>query len=356
MRLSNAPLRVIALVCTTLLFVLPTSAATASVVAALPRAATLCAHLPGNAPSVPFAPYVDVTLHPTPDLASLSCGSGVRTYSFAFITAASSPTSCTPALVGSTYKNSFLHSSIANLEQRHGAVIISFGGAAGQELALTCHSVTQLAQAYQAVLDYYGAHSADFDVEGTAVTNTAANARRAQAIVQLQKTATARHVPLSISFTLEVEPQGLPGDDVTLLRSAVAAGVSISVVNVMTMDFGDSPAPHPAGKMAHYAEAAVNATATQLHTLYPSDTTASLLHRIGVTPMIGQNDQSDEVFTVADATTLATWVQQHALGRLTMWSLDRDRACANGVNHVATDTCSGISQSAGAFTHIFNRA
>ena len=54
-------------------------------------------------------------------------------------------------------------------------VTISFGGQAGSELAATCANVTALATAYQSVIDTYGVTHVDFDVEGAAVDNTAAN-------------------------------------------------------------------------------------------------------------------------------------------------------------------------------------
>ena len=53
---------------------------------------------------------------------------------------------------------------------------------------------------------------------------------------------------------------------------------------------------------------------------------------IGVTPMIGQNDDPAEVFTEADAHTLVSFAQQNHLGRLAFWSVDRDQACGGSVS------------------------
>ena len=46
---------------------------------------------------------------------------------------------------------------------------------------------------------------------------------------------------------------------------------------------------------------------------------------LGATPMIGQNDTSGEIFTLANAQTLATFAQQKQIGLLSFWSIHRDR-------------------------------
>ena len=52
---------------------------------------------------------------------------------------------------------------------------------------------------------------------------------------------------LTISFTLPVLPAGLTADGINLLRDALAKGVRVGVVNLMTMDYGDSAAPGQRG-------------------------------------------------------------------------------------------------------------
>lgn len=62
--------------------------------------------------------------------------------------------------------------------------------------------------------------------------------------------------------------------------------------------------------------------------------------------MIGQNDEIDEVFTLDDAVELNAFAQEKQLGRMSMWSMNRDRTC--GPNYVnvkrVSDACSGIEQ------------
>ena len=55
-------------------------------------------------------------------------------------------------------------------------------------------------------------------------------------------------------------------------------------------------------------------------------TSPQVWSRIGATPMIGQNDVDAERFTVDDARGLATFAVDKGLGRVSMWSLNRDAA------------------------------
>lgn len=48
---------------------------------------------------------------------------------------------------------------------------------------------------------------------------------------------------LTVSFTLPVLPAGLTADGVRLLQSCVSHGVRVDVLNIMSMDYGDSAAP-----------------------------------------------------------------------------------------------------------------
>ena len=71
--------------------------------------------------------------------------------------------------------------------------------------------------------------------------------------------------------------------------------------------------------------------------------------------MIGQNDIAGEVFGLDDAHQLATFAELNHLGRVSMWSANRDQDC--GPNYpnvqVVSDSCSGVAQSVGEFAGIF---
>ena len=198
-------------------------------------------------------------------------------------------------------------------------MIVSFGGAAGTELALACSTVDALQAQYQSVIDTYGFTRLDFDIEGSALSNTDANTRRAKAIAGLQAAASAANKKLTVQFTLPVMPSGLTQGGRDLLQNAIDNGVDIGVVNVMAMDYGRSYDPD---NMGQYAVDAMTNTRDQLKVLYseaePPKTEAQVNAMVGVTPMIGLNDVSPEVFTTDDAEYLLNVAQvvRHRLPRL----------------------------------------
>lgn len=243
---------------------------------------------------------------------------------------------------------------VAAIRALGGDAIVSFGGENGQELAQACSDAPSTAAAYEAIVDYYSFTHIDFDIEGAAVADPASIARRSQALVLVQQHYAALGKPLSISYTLPVEPSGLDNNGLGVVQSAVSAGVKLSVINVMAMDFGDYAAPSPQGKMGAYAIQAGQSTVAQLASFYPGTTTSQRYAMLGVTPMIGVNDTSDEVFGIADAQQLLAWAKTNQVGRITFWSATRDSECPGGAQSYASSSCSGIVQTAGQFEQIFS--
>jgi hypothetical protein len=198
------------------------------------------------------------------------------------------------------------------------------------------------------VISTYDVNKIDFDIEGAAVDNTAANALRDQALVALQK----EDQGLQVSFTLPVLPSGLTSDGLAVVTGAVQAGVDISAVNVMAMDYGDGAAPNPSGQMGTFAIDAATATDAQVASAMGiSD--AAAWSKIALTPMIGVNDTSDEIFTVANAQQLVTFAQSKGLAWLSMWSAGRDQECSGGAQSSAEATCSSIVQTPDQFMDTF---
>jgi chitinase len=244
---------------------------------------------------------------------------------------------------------------IARMRARGGNVMISFGGAANDELALRC-SLPALERAYTAVLNRYRPNTIDFDIEGTALGDSAANARRATAVRSLQAAAKAGHRQLSVWLTLPVSPTGLSEAALETVDSMLAAHVDLAGVNLLTMDYGAS---RPAGvDMVAAATRAVDATELQLDAAYVRPglqlTPDSLFHKLGITPMIGQNDVPAERVTLSDAKKLVKLARSRHLGRISMWSLNRDTACGAQMDPgTVSNLCSGIDQQPLAFTSIF---
>src|SRR5262249_54877593 len=75
---------------------------------------------------------------------------------------------------------------------------------------------------------------------------------------------------------------------------------------------------------------------------------------LGITPMIGQNDQSGEIFTIANAQAVVNFANSNVVGRFAFCSVGRDQPCPGGAGGAASPNCSSISQTALQFTSIFN--
>ncbi|MFJ7235755.1 cellulose binding domain-containing protein [Streptomyces olivaceus] len=289
-----------------------------------------------------FAPYVDTSLTPAYDLLANAEATGVKNYTLAFVTDGGG---CTPKWGGVTdLGGDAVADQIGALREAGGDVRVSFGGASGSELGTTCTSADALKAAYAEVVDTYNLTKVDFDVEGGALPDTAANTRRAQAIAALQKD----HPDLDVSYTLPVMPEGLTQAGVDLLADAKENGVDIGSVNIMAMDYG----PAYSDDMGTYAEQAATATQAQIKgVLGLSD--ADAWKAVAVTPMIGVNDVASEVFQVEDATQLVEFATSKGLGGLSMWSATRDKACPGGPKPSADATCSSIDQEDNAFAKAF---
>ena len=222
--------------------------------------------------------------------------------------------SCTPAWdgAGPVARHPF-GAAITRLQHAHVQTMLSFGGQSGRELALTCQTPQALAAAYASAAHAYRIERLDFDLEQGGLAPGAV-ARRAAAMRLMQQ----QDPRVQISLTLPVSTKGLPPEAVRPVRVALHDGVRLAAVNVMAMDFGDSDAPHPRGRMAFYIErAAVNAHRQLARLGLP-------WRRLAVTVMVGRNDTRSEFVSLSDARAIAAFARAHELESLRYWSWARD--------------------------------
>ena len=304
-----------------------------------------------------FAGYVDVTA--TPSYAfEVPANKAARDVVLSFVVA-DNDDACTPSW-GSYYSldeaatSLDLDRRVARLEQQGGEAIVSFGGQANNELATTCTDATALENAYTTVIDRYDLTTIDLDLEGEALTGDSAE-RRASAIAAVQADREAAGKSLAVWLTLPVTPAGLTTDGTDAVAAFLAAGVDVTGVNVMTMDYGDSRGDLP---MLEATTDALDSLHRQLGILYDNAgttlTDSTLWTKIGATPMIGQNDVADEVFTLADAKALNAWAADKKLARMSMWSMNRDATCGPNYADVTrvSDACSGVEQDGVSFASV----
>ena len=373
-------------------------------------------------PSKFFAPYVDVTSIDTNFITNftnyINSNASCKFFTLAFMNCDTNGNLTwgvgIPFNNNSNAQSALINSYITNI-QKNGNVIVSFGGQNNGDVAdyyaglnpSDPNAVSKVATAYASVIDAYNLQIIDFDIEfGGGYTPTiGAYQLRHQALASLKNQ--SKYSALQIHLTLQVDWfGGLTPFGLSMLRDAVSQNLKIDVVNLMVMDFGGSGntpglswnIPQPPSKAypnntpsypyyympwcsAHASQIVYN----QMSTIYNSSTMPS----IGLTPMIGLNDNDNSVspgngvnmcYQLSDAKELLTYAQTPGayikntlpfhttastspanITRISIWSMNRDNAytnttdpCNNPPNHSGNlSTCSYVTQSQWNFTNTF---
>jgi hypothetical protein len=295
-------------------------------------------------PAHVFAPYVDTGLYygSGNPLTSWASSYGTKYYTLAFVDGGG----CGWSLPS----QSTWQPDIAALQAAGGDVSISFGGYTndtnGDTLGTTCSSAAAMAAQVESVVTTLGVTHLDFDIESNEQSNTSDLNLTAQALAQVRSWGTANGKSLFISYTIPALPTGLTSVGLGVIQAAASNGFTPDVVDIMAMDYGTSGT-----EMGTAADQAVAATAAQVASTFNISSSAAYA-KLGVTPMIGQNDSPGEIFTLADASTVESYAAQNNLAWTSFWAEGRDNGgCAGSTS--ASSSCSGLSQSTGQFTGIF---
>lgn len=307
-----------------------------------------------------FAPYVDILATPYFEFEQPESFKYQKNLLLSFVVA-SKEDPCMPSWGGIyTTKQANLELDldrrIARYRQQGGEVAISFGGQLNDELSVVCKDEEALTKAYTDIIDHYNINTIDLDIEGGALADKESITRRAKVISQIQKKFRSEERDLAVWITLPVAPQGLTQDGTTAVSEMIKAGVDLAGVNVMTMDYGDSK--EKGQSMSQASIEALNETHRQIGIIYSQSginlSNQSVWKKIGTTPMIGQNDVINEIFTLDDAKELSLFVTKNKISRVSTWSANRDIPCGeNYVNtSIVSDSCSGIKQDRFAFADI----
>lgn len=282
-----------------------------------------------------FAPYSYDASNQT-DLVALARASGTRFFTLAFIANARGSV-CRASWNSRQPVGFWMRVSINALRAIGGDVSVAFGG---EDLARTCPTLENLLGQYRLVVDTYNLTHLDFDIEGRNLGDLRANQLRNRAVASLQREFALAGRRLTVSYTLPTNVTGLTPSGVNLLRDAVQAGVHLAGINVMAMNYYSQNAP--GNEMAQNAIRTTTSVFRQLRLVYPDRTPAQLWAMLGITPMIGVNNDQREVFTLQDARALLNFAEQRHIARLAFWSIQRDDRCGRG--EVAPHFCSGVPQ------------
>ncbi|SHF13134.1 glycoside hydrolase family 18 protein [Streptoalloteichus hindustanus] len=311
----------------------------AAAVLLLGGVATGCARsgdpAPEQRPRPRFAPYVEIT-PARPDLLEVADATGQREFTLAFVR--SDDQRCSATWDGGlALRDPGLLREVGALVDRGGALTVASGGANGPYLENHCGTPEELAAAYRQALDAVGGNRLDLDIE---LDVPVERVNRALDLLRAER-ATA------ITYTLPVTRDGLEPRALSLLDDAARRGLDVSV-NAMVMNVARD------GSQVDAMLAAARATVEQLRRIWPDQPPERVHRRLGLTAMIGRNDDGT-VTTVDDARELRAFADRQGVGHLAFWSVARDNGRCPG-RVVAASDCSGVEQSPYEFTRAFARA
>lgn len=286
-----------------------------------------------------YAPYLDFACQPHFDLVKLSQQSGAKQFRLGFIVQNRHVWRCDPAWGG---YNAYAISKkrglddIKKFQAAGGKVTLSFGGEAGIYLSQRARSASELATAYQKIIDCYQVYSLDFDIENAHLHDKAALTRQMEALQKVQSHYRLLGHQIKVSLTLPSMPSGMMPQTLRVVELAQQHGVDVYRVNIMAMDY-DSVSYDPK-KMGTYAIDAAKSVHQQLQKLYSHKSSFAIWQMIGLTPMIGMNDAYPERFSLADARLVSRFAKENHLGLISDWAINRD---CPGIGTHATERSSG---------------
>src|SRR5699024_1234838 len=221
--------------------------------------------------------------------------------------------------------------------------IVSTGGLAG---SFSCSSGSALVKFIES---YYTPHmiGVDFDIEHDKAGSDLDN------LMSAIKVAQDKYPNMRFSFTLATfgskvrTKSSFNETGQRVMKHIRSSGLKDYYINLMTMDYGktDSQVCVVVAGTCDMGQSAI-AAVEALHSDYgvPYD-------HIEITPMNGQNDTRDEIFTLQDVDTVVDYAAQVGLGGIHFWSLDRDTHCASSTG--GGSTCSSTDQRPWSFTRRF---
>ncbi|WP_217640877.1 carbohydrate-binding protein [Curtobacterium sp. MCBA15_001] len=305
----------------------------------------------GTASGLVFSPYKDVTVNldwntnvmntavtgtRIPVVGSSNSLVSTREPGLKAITLAFATGTCGSENWGGVAADAFASANIPKLDAAGVNYIVSTGGAAG---SFKC-SGTAL-QSF--IARYASPHmiGVDFDIE------SGQSAADVQNLVNAAALAQTKYPGLRFSFTLATLAAsdgsygGLNSTGDVTVKAIKASTLTNYTVNLMTMDFARATAANCVivGSTCEMGQSTIQAVTNLQHTYGIASS------KIEVTPMLGVNDASDEVFTLADADTVSSYAKSHGLAGVHMWSLDRDTSCATPTS-TASATCSSVTGTA----------
>lgn len=285
------------------------------------------------------APYDMPLDNNPPDLTQVLAATGEKAYVLAFVLAENGST-CAPAWDGGSSvvsSGDSVASQINALRAVGGDVAVSFGGYNGTKLGQVCGSASATAAAEQTVINAYGLHAIDLDLEEPEYESSSAIANELGAAQILQ----ANNPGIYISVTIPGTTSGTGWFGEQLLDEAKTLGFTPNSYTIMPFDGGFSGASTQITALEDFNSILTSTFGWSSATAYAHE---------GVSSMNGRTD-SAEYFYQSDFQSVLTWAESVGLGRYAFWSVNRDRECSPPDNNgTLSGTCSSVTQNSWDFT------
>lgn len=287
------------------------------------------------------APYVMPLANNPPSLTSVMSASGARAFTLAFIVADGG---CTPAWetdagLDDVSSDTQMAPIINAVRAAGGDVVVSFGGYNGTKLGQTCGTPQATASAEQMIINKYGLHALDFDLEEPEYENATAINNELGAAQILQ----ASNAGLYESITIPGTTSGTGYFGQQLLNNARTLGYTPNNYAIMPFDGGFNGASSQISALQSFNTLLVNTFGWNSATAYAHE---------GISSMNGRTD-SAEYFYQSDFQSVLSFAESNGLARYTYWSVNRDRQCNPPNNNGnLSGTCSSVPQNDWDFTRI----
>ncbi|MFJ8780998.1 alpha-galactosidase [Streptomyces sp. NPDC102476] len=291
-------------------------------------------------PGMAVAPYEYLGWGNPQNPTSVMSATGVKWFTLAFIL---SDGGCNPKWDGSRpLTGGTDQSRIDAIRSAGGDVMVSVGGWSGNKLGEKCSSASALAGAYQKVINAYKLKALDIDIENTEWSNATVRQR----VVDALKTVKANNPGLKTVITFGTTTSGPDSTGIDMIKRAANSGLANDVWCIMPFDFGGGTT-----NMGTLTTQAMEGLKARVKSAYGYSDATAYAH-IGLSSMNGTTDDSGERVRVADFKTMLAYAQQHHIGRLTYWSVNRDRPCGSGTDG---DSCSGVTQQPYDYLKVFTQ-
>jgi polygalacturonase len=291
-------------------------------------------------PGMAVAPYEYLGWGSPQNPASVMSETGVKWFTLAFVL---SDGTCNPKWDGSRpLTGGSDQSAIKAIRSAGGDVVVSVGGWSGAKLGEKCSSAAKLAGAYQKVIDAYGLKVLDIDIENTEWSSATVRQR----VVDALKTVKAANPGLKTVITFGTTTGGPDSTGADMIKRAANSGLANDVWCIMPFDFGGGST-----NMGRLTTQAMEGLKAKVKAAYGYSDATAYAH-IGLSSMNGRTDDSGERVRLADFKTMLAYAREHHIGRLTFWSVNRDRPCGSGTDG---DACSGVSQQPYDYLKVFTQ-